>query len=140
MLNDLTGKNLGFADGYRVVASLVRNRDVTSVLSEIAHERRRAAGQLQLAVRGIGGEPAWEPAGGLQRRWLAWHARLSPNNPADLVEDVKAAEVRMLSSYRGVLAHGSFSRSVRELLNDQQENTSHALKRLEQIDIEGEKA
>src|SRR5688572_9812141 len=91
--------------GFRAAAENVRDTNVKSVFSEIAHQRHQFAEELKGEVQRLGGQPeqGGSVAGAAHRGWMQIKGALTGQDDPSIISEAERGEDVAVATYRRAL-------------------------------------
>jgi len=104
-LNGLIETNKDGQEGFKVAAEGVQNSDLKSTFYEFAQQRSQFAGELQNAVRELGGDPenSGSVSGALHRGWINIKSAVTGNDDAAILNEAERGEDIAKNAYKTAL-------------------------------------
>jgi uncharacterized protein (TIGR02284 family) len=119
VINSLITTTIDSADGFERSAENARNTDFEQLFSTFAQERRHVVGQLQGAVRQLGGEPEDDGSlkADLHRRFEDLRASFgSDRGDKAVIEEVERGEDYLKAKYETALEDEDLSPQARQVI------------------------
>lgn len=107
-LNDLIETCRDGLNGFKEAAENVKSLDLKNLFNELGNERARLVQELQLEVRGLGGEAekTGSTAGALHRVWMDIKGTLTGKDDHTILVECERGEDSAVSAYKDALKLG----------------------------------
>ena len=119
-LNGLIETNKDGQDGFKTAAEGVQNSDLKSTFYELAHQRSQFAGELQSAVRELGGDPenSGSVSGAIHRGWINIKSAVTGQDDAAILNEAERGEDIAKNAYKSAL-EAELPANVRSIVETQ---------------------
>lgn len=107
-LNDLIETCRDGQNGFKEAAENVKSPDLKSFLNQIATERAQFINELQLEVRGLGGEPqkTGSAPAAIHRAWIDIKGTLTGKDDHSILNECERGEDSAVEAYKDALKVG----------------------------------
>lgn len=104
-LNGLIETNKDGQEGFKQAAEGVRNSEIKSAFYEYSQQRAQFAGELQTAVRELGGDPesAGSVTGSLHRGWINIKSAVTGQDDQAILNEAERGEDSAKNAYQSAL-------------------------------------
>lgn len=104
-LNGLIETNKDGQDGFKQAAEGVNNSDLKSLFYEYAQQRSQFTGELQTAVRELGGDPenSGSVSGALHRGWINIKSAVTGQDDQAILNEAERGEDAAKKAYKDAL-------------------------------------
>ena len=104
-LNNLIETNKDGQEGFKTAAEGVQRSDLKTLFYEYSQQRSQFAGELQTAVRELGGDPetAGSISGTLHRGWLNIKSTVTGQDDSAVLNEAERGEDAAKSAYKDAL-------------------------------------
>ena len=104
-LNNLIETNKDGQNGFKEAAEGVQNSDIKSAFYEYAQQRSQFAGELQTAVRELGGDPenSGSVSGAIHRGWINIKSAVTGQDDTAILNEAERGEDSAKAAYKSAL-------------------------------------
>ncbi len=104
-LNNLIETNKDGQEGFKTAAEGVKNSETKSAFYEYAQQRSQFAGELQSAVRELGGDPesTGSVSGAIHRGWINIKSAVTGQDDQAILNEAERGEDSAKSAYKDAL-------------------------------------
>ena len=104
-LNGLIETNKDGQNGFKEAAEGVQNSDIKSAFYEYAQQRSQFAGELQTAVRELGGDPedSGSVSGALHQGWINIKSAVTGQDDTAILNEAERGEDSAKAAYKSAL-------------------------------------
>lgn len=104
-LNGLIETNKDGQEGFKTAAEGLQNSELKSVFYEFAQQRSQFSGELQNAVRELGGDPenSGSVSGAIHRGWINIKSAVTGNDDAAILNEAERGEDVAKNAYKNAL-------------------------------------
>ena len=104
-LNNLIETNKDGQEGFKTAAEGVQNSDIKSAFYEYAQQRSQFAGELQTAVRELGGDPenSGSISGAIHQGWINIKSAVTGQDDQAILNEAERGEDSAKAAYKSAL-------------------------------------
>ena len=104
-LNDLIETNKDGQEGFKTAAEGVQNSEIKSAFYEYAQQRSQFAGELQTAVRELGGDPedSGSISGTIHQGWINIKSAVTGQDDTAILNEAERGEDSAKAAYKSAL-------------------------------------
>lgn len=119
-LNGLIETNKDGQEGFKTAAEGLQSADLKSTFYELGQQRSQFAGELQNAVRELGGDPenSGSVSGALHRGWINIKSAVTGQDDAAILNEAERGEDVAKNAYKSALEQ-NLPANVRSMLEQQ---------------------
>jgi uncharacterized protein (TIGR02284 family) len=107
-LNSLIETCKDSEEGFRSAAEKLKDQQIHTLFLKFSLQRAKFAGELQMEVTGIGGEPAksGSTVGAMHRGWIGLKSAITGDSDHAILEEAERGEDAAVKNYREALGVG----------------------------------
>lgn len=120
VLNSLITTTIDSANGFADAAEEAQGAQFKSMFQQFASERRECVGQLQQAVRSMGGEPNDDGStlAAAHRGWMDLKNAVTGNSDKQVIEEVERGEDYIKDKYETALNDNELTAQARQVIEN----------------------